>query len=604
MSAQQTFIIFPVSHGNYNDPASPNERMTSAVTRPNMASVSPPPSRTRRHLVSALGFLVFLCGMAGMIGLATYGGMRAGEGERSVRSTATANAYLLTLFQRGLDELNRGNPVLAQAYLEEAYRIQPGNAGVRDLILTAQFAQTPTPTPVPPTPTPIITDKGDLLGRMQTAYAEQDWNTVINLGDQLRALDSAYQEAAVNDLRYKALVARGLARIAGNEIEAGLYDLDIAATIHPLDSATEGTRQIASLYQDAITYVGADWSRAIKLLKQVYTLSPSFRDVASRLFEAYLGAGDAYAAIQDWCPAEQQYAGALSVRNSPSIEAKRANAQQRCLLATPVVVTGGVLQGVPGMTGRLAYAAFDPNQDFYTLYLYDSGAGQVNPIEAGGMQPSFQRASGALVYTVGSAVRAYYSGEGAGSLYNGPAAWPSLSPDAGRIAFAVFENGAWGIYIAPTNGASGPVFLTHGTHPAWGPTGLIVYQDCPDGLCGLYVINPDNPIDRRRLTTSAGDLSPSWSPDGNEIVYVTNFTGAWELYTVSMAGQFRQLTSMGGEKSGPAFSPNGAQIAFASNHEGSWAIYIINADGGNLRKLGSLSASHPYWQNERLAWGP
>ncbi len=574
------------------------------MTQPDMASVSPSSSGTQRRLVSVLGFLVFLCGMAGMIGLATYGGMRAGEGERNARSTATANAYLLTLFQRGLDELNRGNPVLAQAYLEEAYRMQPGNAGVRNLILTAQVAQTPTPTPILPTPTPVITDKGELLRRMQAAYAEQDWNSVISLGDQLRALDSAYQQATVNTLRYEALVARGLARIAGDEIEAGLYDLDIAATIQPLDSATEGTRRLASLYQDAITYVGADWSRAIKLLKQVYTLSPGFRDIAGRLFEAYLGAGDAYAAIQEWCPAEEQYAGALTVRNSQAIEAKRADAQQRCLLATPIAITGGAIQNVPGMTGRLAYAAFDPNQGFYTLYLYDSGAGQVATIEAGGMQPSFHRASGALAYTVGSAVRAYYPGGGIGALYNGAAAWPSLSPDGSRVAFAVFENSAWHIYIAPANGASGPAFLTNGTHPAWGPTGLIAYQDCPDDQCGLYAINPDNPLDRRRLTTSAGDLSPAWSPDGNEIVYVTNFTGAWELYAVSMAGQFRQLSSLGGEKSGPVFAPNGAQIAFASNHEGSWSIYLINADGGNLRKLGSLGNSHPYWQNERLAWGP
>lgn len=554
--------------------------------------------------MSVLGFLVFLCGMAGMIGLATYSGMQAGEGERRVRSTATANAYLLTLFQRGLDELNRGNPVLAQAYLEEAYRMQPGNAGVRNLILTAQFAQTPTPTPVTPTPTPVITDKGELLRRMQAAQAGGDWDTVISLGDQLRALDSAYQQDTVNDLRYEALVARGLARIAGDEIEAGLYDLDIAAAIRPLDSATERTRQIASLYQDAITYVGADWARAIQLLKQVYALSPGFRDVASRLFEAYLGAGNAYAAIQEWCPAEEQYAGALSVRNSPAIEAKRADAQQRCLLATPIAVTDGTVQSVPGMTGRLAYAAFDPNQGFYTLYLYDSGTGQVSAVEAGGMQPSFHRAGGVLVYTVGSAVRAYYSGEGIGSLYNGAASWPSLSPDAGRIAFAVFVENAWRIFIAPTNGATGPVFLTNGTHPAWGPTGLIAYQDCPDNQCGLYVINPDNPLERRRLTTLAGDLSPAWSPDGSEIVYVTNFTGAWELYAVSMAGQFRQLTNLGGEKSGPVFAPNGAQIAFASNHEGLWWIYIISADGSNLRKLGSLGISHPYWQNERLAWGP
>ena len=564
------------------------------------------PRRWRRWLLSALGFLIFLCGMAAMIAVATYSGLQAGEGERNARSTATANAYLLQLFQRGLDELNKGNAVLAQAYLEEAYRMQPGNAGVRSLILTAQVAQTPTPTPVTPTPTPVITDKGELLARMQRAADEEDWDTVISLGDQLRALDSTYQQQTVNDLRYTALVARGLARIAGDEIEAGIYDLDIAETIRALDSSTDGTRRVASLYQDAITYVGADWARAIELLKQVYALSPGYRDVGSRLFEVYVSAGDAYAAIQDWCPAEQQYGGALSIVNSPAVEAKRADAQQRCLTATPVTITGtgGTIQGVTGMTGRLAYAAFDPNQGYYTLYVYDSSTGEVNSVEAGGMQPSFVRGGGMMAYTVGSAVRAYYANGGIGTLVNGAGSWPSLSPDAGRVAYAVSENNTWRIYVAPTDGSGTPVFVTNGTYPSWGPTGLIAYQDCPDGQCGIYAINPDNPADRRRLTTSAGDLNPQWSSDGNEVVYVTNFTGAWELFTVSMSGQFRQITSLGGEKSGAVFAPNGAQVAFASNHEGSWSLYVMNTDGSNLRKFGGLGSQHPYWQTERLAWAP
>lgn len=537
-----------------------------------------------------------------MISLATFSGFQAGERERSTRSTATASAYLLKLFQRGLEELNNGNPALAQAYLEEAYRMQPSNNGVRSLILTAQVAQTPTPTVPPPTPTRIIIDKDELFRRLQAAFAAQEWDAVISLGEQLRAVDRTYAQAQVDEMRYQALVARGLARIAGDEIEAGLYDLDLAAAIRPLDSATESTRQIASLYQDAITYVGADWSKAISLLKRLYALAPNFRDVGTRLFEAYVGAGDAYAAIQEWCPAQEQYNGALGIRNSPNIEAKRNDAQQRCALATPAV--GGTWQGATGMVGRLAYAVFDPIQGYYTLYLYDSVTGQTSLIEAGGMQPTFHRNGSVLVYTTGSGLRAYYVGSGIAPLYTGAGSWPTLSPDASRLAFAVYENGAWRIYVAPVNGASAPIYLTDGTYPSWGPTGLIAYQDCPNGQCGLYVINPDNPLDRRRLTTSAGDLNPSWSPNGNDIVYVTNFTGAWELYTVSLAGQFRQLTSIGGEKSGAVFAPYGAQIAFASNHEGSWAIYVINSDGSNLRKLGDLGASHPYWQNERLAWGP
>jgi tetratricopeptide (TPR) repeat protein len=557
--------------------------------------------------LAALGLLLFGCLLAAMVALSAYGGLQAGQAERSARSTGTANAFVMERFQRGLDELQRGNYVLAQANFEEVLRYQPGNLGVQSLIVTAQIAQTPSPTPITPTPTPYLTDKGALLQAMRSASQRQDWDAVISLSDQLRALDSAYQADEVDQLRFLALVTRGLERLSEGQIEAGLYDLDLAATIQPLDERAESQRQIAALYQNAVNYFGADWEKTIKLLSQVYALAPGYRDVAAKLYEAYMRLGDVYGAQQEWCPAEKYYTGAAGVANSAEAEAKRVDAQQRCLTATPVPITatlGGAVQNVPGMSGRLAYVAFDPVAGYSTLYLYDSASGQAGAIEAGGSQPAFHRAGVVMAYAAGGALRGYYANGGVGTLYTAFGAWPSLSPDANRIAYASLVDGAWRIYVAPLDGSAPPQELAAGSYPVWGPAGLIAFQGCPGGNCGLYVINPDQPADLRRLSTSAGDLSPQWSPDGGELVYATNFTGAWELYSVTLGGQFRQLTSFGALCGAPAWSPDGSRIAFLSNRDGAWAVYVMARDGSNVRKLIDLGAQHPSWQTERLAWGP
>jgi tetratricopeptide (TPR) repeat protein len=562
---------------------------------------------TLRRALSALGLLFFGCLLVAMVAVSGYGGLQAGQTERSVRSTGTANAFVLERFQRGLDELQRGNYVLAQANFEEVLRYQPGNLGVQNLIVTAQVAQTPSPTPVTPTPTPFLTDKGELLQAMRSAGEREDWDAVISLSDQLRALDSAYQSDEVNQLRFRALVTRGLERLSEGQIEAGLYDLDLAATIQALDDRAESQRQIAALYQNAVNYYGADWEKTIKLLSQVYALSPGYRDVAAKLYEAYMRLGDVYGTQQEWCPAEKYYTGAVGVINSAEAGNKLADAQQRCLTATPVPITatlGGAVQSVPGMSGRLSYAAFDPGAGYYTLYLYDSGAGQASAIEAGGAQPAFHRAGVVMAYSVGSALRGFYSNGAVGTLFNAGGAWPSLSPDANRIAYASIVEGAWRIYVAPLDGSAPPQELIAGSYPIWGPAGLIAFQGCPGGNCGLYAINPDQPADLRQLSTSAGDISPQWSPDGNTLVYATNFTGAWELYSVTLSGQFQQLTSFGAQCGAPVWSPDGSRIAFESNRDGAWAIYIMNRDGSNVRKLIDLGAQHPSWQTERLAWGP
>ena len=62
---------------------------------------------------------------------------------------------------------------------------------------------------------------------------------------------------------------------------------------------------------------------------------------------------------------------------------------------------------------------------------------------------------------------------------------------------------------------------------------------------------------QRRLTRNpAHDLHPSWSPDGERIIFVSHRAGNYEIYTMNTNGvrQMRRLTKDGSEDTNPAWS--------------------------------------------------
>ena len=529
--------------------------------------------RIKRQAMLILFAFSFACSLVGIVAVGALAGAQAGRQEAALRATATVAASLLTRFEKANALMREGKYALAEANYAYILQYQPENYGVRQLIATAIAAQTPTPTPIPPTPTPVVTDKGQLLSLARDAATAQDWDAAIRLTDQLIALDAAFEPAAVNDLRYRALVARGLSRLRSNQLEQGLYDLDRAAAIRPLSDAVEGERRLAAAYQSALYYFGADWERAIAQLEQLYRAAPAYRDVAVRLREANARAGDAYAGAGDWCAAAKKYARAAEL--GASTAEKRQDADLRCLAAASGDGSPGAgsafsltIPNVAGIAGRLFYSQYDPASYQYRYMVYDSAA-----------------------------TRAYQVGSGPQPSYR-----TSLSPDRTRVTYAIFQDG-WKVVVAPADGSGTPSVLTSGNYPVWGPGGLIAYQGCTD-FCGIHLINPDQPGQVQRLTTYAGDINMQWSPSGDRLVYMSNFPGAWEIFIVTLGGYFQQLTGYGAQSGAPTFSPDGTRIAFISNRDGLWGVWVMNADGSNATKLIDLGNQHPSWQSERLLWLP
>jgi TolB protein len=126
----------------------------------------------------------------------------------------------------------------------------------------------------------------------------------------------------------------------------------------------------------------------------------------------------------------------------------------------------------------------------------------------------------------------------------------------------------------------------------------------------LYVMNADGSHQRRLLRHKPGGFfseelidSPTWSPDGRRIAFVSNRRKAFalEIYLINADGRgLRNLTrGRGGSDSLPAWSPDGRKIAFVGWRGLEMGLYVMNADGSHERQLIKAGPQVP-----SLAWSP
>ena len=103
-----------------------------------------------------------------------------------------------------------------------------------------------------------------------------------------------------------------------------------------------------------------------------------------------------------------------------------------------------------------------------------------------------------------------------------------------------------------------------------------------------------------RLTdTNAIDTSPSFAPNGQQIVFESDRGGSQQIYVMGAGGGGAKRISFGeGRYSTPVWSPRGDYIAFTKQKGGSFSIGIMKPDGSGERIL--TEGFH----NEGPTWAP
>lgn len=115
---------------------------------------------------------------------------------------------------------------------------------------------------------------------------------------------------------------------------------------------------------------------------------------------------------------------------------------------------------------------------------------------------------------------------------------------------------------------------------------------------GLYVADADGRNSQEVLSSDNPILSPSWSPDGRKLAYVSFETEQSAIYVQEVStGKRVQLTSFDGINSAPAWSPDGRRLAMSLSKDGQPEIYLMNVANRSLERLTNSSSidTEPDW---------
>jgi TolB protein len=106
----------------------------------------------------------------------------------------------------------------------------------------------------------------------------------------------------------------------------------------------------------------------------------------------------------------------------------------------------------------------------------------------------------------------------------------------------------------------------------------------------LQVADADGAGEETALASFEPIISPTWSPDGRRLAYVSFENKKPVVYVHSLVDGRRQVAAnFKGSNSAPAWAPDGSKLAVALSRDGGSQLYLINPDGSNVRRLTNSS---------------
>ncbi len=241
-------------------------------------------------------------------------------------------------------------------------------------------------------------------------------------------------------------------------------------------------------------------------------------------------------------------------------------------------------------------------------------------------QPMFRRDGQAIVVNgaVEGVLRGIFVTDSRGGGPNplndrGQATWPVWSPDGSTIMFVDGDQGRTifrqSSQLARSDADYSPVQANNvnlvGNNLVWSDDNRLVFQGCADwlgqaGECGIWAAAATT-VDPIRLTANGG--LPTDARNGL-LTYMLAEDGDWEIYLLPLAGgQPINLTNNTYQDGLAAIAPDGQSVAYVSDESGAWAVWTITLSNNQKQKWfdvdpqrGTIDVN--IWAEERMSWTP
>jgi Tfp pilus assembly protein PilF len=576
----------------------------------------------------------------GVIGF--YDGLK----DRAIENKQLAQEH----YERGLSYLEDGEYELAIGEFDMALR---NDSGLSEAEVRLEEAKELAGARAKPT-SETRKDAADLLYRQAVAHYESgNLQLAVAVLDELRGLDPEYQQENVEMMLTTSHFQLGLTAVAEDRMEDAAAEFSSVLDLDPDDADAQDQLNLVDLYTVALNNWERDWAATIQAFKGLYALAPDYKDVATRLRNAYIFRAQTYVEDEDWCQAYEDFAAAVEMMPIEATVDRRDDALIRCEIASeqPTVIPTSIVAARPTAKpttgiqatptaqstseepedpvasataqpvralgdGRIAFTSYDSVRQRNDIYVVDLSEGDAKLLQENGSQPTLAPGGQRLAFRnldplhLGLALLDSRSGEVFELTAHVEDSSPAWSPDAGQVVFASNKHGdrKWRLYVTSRQEVRGEgEEWAFGQAPAWSPDGSrIAYHGCDErgDDCGLWLMDPGG-FDPSRLTTDPSDTAPAWSPDSTKVAFTSVRTGNWDLWMVDLTtGKTTQLTNHSAPEVAPTWSPDGSRLAFLSAQDGIWGVYVLDLESGNVVRIIATGDAYPDPVSEGLSWVP
>jgi Tol biopolymer transport system component len=231
----------------------------------------------------------------------------------------------------------------------------------------------------------------------------------------------------------------------------------------------------------------------------------------------------------------------------------------------------------------IVYASY--HDDAVELWLLDLASGRSTPITSGGavnVEPRWSRDGRRIAFV--------------STLYNRRFHVHVADIEAGTVRGIArltedHDSGLPRYYYSP---------FDHYLSPTWSPDGrdiiLVSNRDRIQGTGGFWrmAARPGSRLRPVHYEETAWRARPDWAPDGKRVVYASFAGRQWHNLWLMTAdgGDAFPLTYGEYDMTGPRWSPDGRRIACISNQDGNTSLWVIEVPGGRRTRIEARRRAH------------